>query len=149
MSVTAEILLIRTNITRTNVAWKDIAWTNVTVTVEICPRCSQEPIFKVSSKSGQLELRYSWYGDMLWGQMLPGQMSQWQFESVLDVHRNPPLKFHQNRISNSWDIADIEFVWGGWMGGVCKVILSSNPTVVLCWVGALTTCWQFWIISGL
>ena len=28
------------------------AWTNVTVTVGICPRCSQEPKFKVWSKSG-------------------------------------------------------------------------------------------------
>ena len=37
--------------------------------------------------------------------MLPGQMSLWQFESVLDVPRNLALKFHQNRISNSRDIA--------------------------------------------
>ena len=40
-SVTAEILLICTNVTRTNVAWTNIAWTNiawtnVTVSVEIC-----------------------------------------------------------------------------------------------------------------
>ena len=27
--------------------------------------------------------------------MLPGQMSPLQLESVLDVHRNLPLKFHQ------------------------------------------------------
>ena len=74
-SVTAEIFLIWTNVTWTNVAWTNIAWTNVTVTVGICSRCSQEPTFKVSSKSGQLELRYSWYGHHdSWNlfQMFPG-----------------------------------------------------------------------------
>ena len=79
------------------------------------------------------------------GQMLRGQMSPWQLESVLNVHRNLPLRFHQNRISNSWDIADIEFLW--WVvvvvgcGRVCKAIFVSNPTYVelsLSWVGALT-----------
>ena len=78
------------------------------MTVGICSRCSQEPIFKVSSKSGQLGLRYFWYGQMSPGQMLPWQMSPRQMESVLNVHRNLPLKFHQNRVSNSWDIADVE-----------------------------------------
>ena len=43
--------------------------------------------------------------------MLPGQMSPIQLESILDVHRNLPLKIHQNRVS--WDIPDIEFLWGG------------------------------------
>ena len=60
---------------------------------------------------------------MLPGQMLPWQMSLRQFESP----RNLPLKFHQNRVRNSWDIADIEFIWGGG-GVVCKVIFVSNPT---------------------
>ena len=41
-SVLSEIFLICTN----------VAWTNVNVTVGICSRCSKEPIFKVSSKSG-------------------------------------------------------------------------------------------------
>ena len=41
-SVTAEILLIWTNVARTNVAW-----TNVTVTVGICCNCSQGLTFKV------------------------------------------------------------------------------------------------------
>ena len=45
--------------------------------------------------------------------MMPWQMSMWQLESILDVPRNLRLKFHQNRVSNSWDIGDIEFVWGG------------------------------------
>ena len=47
-SVTAEIFLI---IIWTNAAKTNVAWTNVTLTVEICSRCSQEPIFTVSSKS--------------------------------------------------------------------------------------------------
>ena len=106
VSVTAEIFLICTNVTRTNVAW-----TNVKLTVGICLRCSQEPIVKVSSNQ---VLRYSWYGQISRGQILPGQMSPWQLESVLDVPRNLSLKFHQNRVINS-----------------CKVILLSNPTIVL------------------
>ena len=58
--------------------------------------------------------------------MLPGQMLLWQLESVLDFPKNLYLKFHQNRVTNSWDIADDEFVWvvvvvgGG--GDGCKVI---------------------------
>ena len=59
---------------------------------------------------------------MLRGQMLRGQMSPRQLESVLDVPRNLPLKFHQNWVSNSRDIADIEFVWV--VGGGCKVIFA-------------------------
>ena len=41
------------------------------------------------------------------GQMLRGQMSPWQLESFLNVQRNLPLKFHQNWVSNSWDISDM------------------------------------------
>ena len=64
--------------------------------------------------------------------MLPGQMSLCQSESVLDVPRNLPLKFYKNQVSNSLDIADIEFVWVGVVGGVvCKVIFTSNPTNVM------------------
>ena len=44
-SVTAEIFLIWTDVARTNVAW-----TNVTATVGIYSRCSQEPRFKVSAE---------------------------------------------------------------------------------------------------
>ena len=85
-------------------------------------------------------MRYSWYGQMSPGQMLPGQMSPWQLKSVLDVPGSLPLKFHQNRVSNSWDIADIEFVWDGWSGKF-KVIFMSNPTYVMLgwgWVWILT-----------
>ena len=46
---------------------------------------------------------------MLPGQMLPGQMLSWQLESVHKGPRNLHLKFGQNRVSNSWDIVDIEF----------------------------------------
>ena len=35
--------------------------------------------------------------------MLPGQMSLWRLASVKDGPRNIPLKFGQNRVSNSWD----------------------------------------------
>ena len=59
-------------------------------------------------------------------------MSPWQLESFLDVPRNLPVKLYQNRVSSSWDIADIEFLWwSGYVGGVCTVIFLSNPTVVL------------------
>ena len=57
MSVTVEILLVWTNVARTIVAW-----TNVNVTVGICFRCSQEPTFKVSSKSVQDQLTLSLCG---------------------------------------------------------------------------------------
>ena len=69
---------------------------------------------------------------MLPGQIMPGQMSPWRLESVLDVPRNLlPLKFGQNRGSNTWDVTDIEFLW--WVGGGvgCTVIFKSNPTARL------------------
>ena len=71
-------------------------------------------------------------------------MSPWQFESVLDVPRNLPLKFHQNRVSNSWDIADIEFVWRShglygeeprfiWWGLHSHYIVKPNLVLRLGW----------------
>ena len=50
------------------------------------------------------------------GQMLFEEMLPWQLESILDVPNNLHLKFHQNQVSNNWDIANIEFVWGGGLG---------------------------------
>ena len=47
---------------------------------------------------------------MLRGQMLPGQMSSWQLESAKEGPRNLPLKFGQNRASNSWDMASFPMV---------------------------------------
>ena len=45
------------------------------------------------------------------------------------------LKFGQNRISNSWDIDDLELlvvvVVGGWWWWWCKVIFMSNPTFIM------------------
>ena len=73
-------------------------------------RWSQESTFKVWSKSGRQQLRYSGHGQMSSWQMLPGQMSLWQLKSVQDGPRDLTLKFCQNRVSNSRDIADIEFV---------------------------------------
>ena len=115
--VTAEILLIWTNVARTNVAW-----TNVHLTIVLdCPEWKGNSLlkrFKVWWKSGQWQLRYSWYGQMLPGQMLHGQSSIWQLSeivksewvitSVKDVPRKQTLKFDQNRVSNSWDIADMD-----------------------------------------
>ena len=64
--------------------------------------------------------------------MLPGQMSQWQLESLLDVPRFLLLRFDENQVSNSLDIADIEFVWVGVVVGVvCKVIFTYNPTNIM------------------
>ena len=54
---------------------------------------------------------------MLPGQLLPGQMSPWQLELVQDGPRILRLKFGQNRVHNSWDIADIEFAVVGGGGG--------------------------------
>ena len=69
-------------------------------------------------------------------------MSSWQLESAQDGPRNLPLKFGQNRVSNSWDIADIEFVWGGWGGVEFTVIFMSNLQLQLrlfcSWVWVLT-----------
>ena len=66
----------------------------------------------IQEKHCQYQLRYSWYvqmspEQMLPGKILPGQMSLWQLD-VLDVPRNLPVKFHQNRVSNSWDIPDMD-----------------------------------------
>ena len=101
--VTAEMFLIWTNVARTNVAWTDVI-----LTVGICSNRSQEPTFKVWSKSGLWQLRYSWYGQMSQGQMLPEQMSFWKLKYVQIGPRNLPLKFGQNRTSNSWDIVDMD-----------------------------------------
>ena len=39
---------------------------------------------------------------------MPGQMSPWRLVSVGDDPRNLPLKFSQNRVSNSWSIPYID-----------------------------------------
>ena len=120
-SVTAEIFLMWTNVSRTNVAW-----TNVTVTVGICERWSQEPSFKVWSKSGHYQLRYSLYGQMLPGQMLPGQMSLWGLASVKNGPRNLPLKFGPNPATNSRDVNFFGRRVGGWSGEIGIKAISNS-----------------------
>ena len=96
-------------------------------------RWSQESTFKVWSKSGRQQLRYSGHGQMSSWQMLPGQMSQWQLKSVQDGPRDLTLKFCQNRVSNSWDIANIEFVsW--WVVGGVQSNFHVKPKLRLGWV---------------
>ena len=46
-------------------------------------------------------------GQMLPGQMFSVQMSSWQLTSVKDGSRKLIMKFGQNQVSNSWDIADM------------------------------------------
>ena len=53
-------------------------------------------------------MRYCWYGQMWPGHMVRGKISPWQLASVKDVPRSLPLKFGQNRVSNSWFIPDID-----------------------------------------
>ena len=74
-------------------------------------------------------------------QMLPGQMSPWQLESVLDVPRSLPLRFRQNWVSNRWDIGDVEFLWvGGWFAKSFSCLTQLK--VMLGWV-ELWLSWGF------
>ena len=61
------------------------------------------------------------------GPILLGHMSSGQIEPVKDGFRNLPLKFGPNRVSDSRDIADIEFLWGvggdGFKPFLCKTKL--------------------------
>ena len=61
-------------------------------------------------------------------------MSPWQLGCVKDGPRNLRLKFGQNRVSNSWDIADVEFtvvvVVGGGGGGGVKSFSCKTQTFV-------------------
>ena len=54
-------------------------------------------------------------------QMLPGHMSRLQLKSIQDG----PFKIGQNRVSNSQDIPDNEFVLEG--GGWTTVMFMSDP----------------------
>ena len=77
--------------------------------------------------------------------MLPGQMSPWQLEFVLDVHRNLPLKFHHNRVCNIWDISDVEFVWWvGWCMGWCVGFAESFCCQTQPCVEVRLGFWQYW-----
>ena len=65
-------------------------------------------------------------------QMLPWQMLPWQLKSVPDSPRNLPLKFGQNRVTNSWDITDIEFMWGGVVGWCAKSFSCRTQSLLHC-----------------
>ena len=57
--------------------------------------------------------------------------------------RNPPWKFGNNRVGNSWDIADVEFpVGGGGGGGGGGVKSFSCQTQLLSWVEVELGLWQ-------
>ena len=56
---------------------------------------------------------------------------QIEYQAVLDVHRNLPLKFHQNRVSNSLDIADIEFLWCGSDATTTTVVIVAVYVIVM------------------
>ena len=63
--------------------------------------------------------------------------------SVLDVPMNLRLKFHQNRVSNSWDIGNIEFMWVGWGGWYAKSFSClTQLKIMLGWV-VLWLSWGF------
>ena len=59
------------------------------------------------------------------GHIFPGQLA-----SVKDGPRNLPLKFGHDQVSNSWDIADIEFAVGGCACAAHKAIFGSNLAYV-------------------
>ena len=67
---------------------------------------------------------------ILQGQMLLGQIPLWQLESVLDVSRNLFSKFHQIRVSNSWYIADLRVLCGGWWWW-CSALAPSWTKIAL------------------
>ena len=95
----------------TNVAWAFFTWTNVTETVGIYVK---DGLKNLSLKLGQM-----------WPeQMLRGQMSPWQLESVLDGPKNLPLKFGKI----SWVTAEILLILS-FCGGRCK------EAVTLCHFG--------------
>ena len=79
---------------------------------------------------------------MLPGQLLPGQMSPWQLESVQDGPRILLLKFGQNWVINSWDIADIEFVWVVVVGGGGPKSFYCQTQLLLGWIEVELGFWQ-------
>ena len=70
--------------------------------------------------------KYSWYGQMSPEKMLPGKMSQWQLESVLDHPRTLCLK------SERLCMAIYDHVW---------LCLTMHDYVLLC----MTMCDYVWL----
>ena len=63
------------------------------------------------------------------GEMLPGQMSQWQLKSVLDVPRNLLLKFCQNLVDNWWESGAFVVAVAVDMSWLTNLNLLSNSTL--------------------
>ena len=58
--------------------------------------------------------------------MSPGQMLLGLLESVVDILRNLPLKSGQNRVTNSWDISDMD----KWRQDKCHLPLTFHQNRV-------------------
>ena len=93
-------------------------------------------------------MRYSLYGQMAPGQMLPWQMLPWQLKSIQYGPRNLPFKFGQNRASNSWDIADIEFSVVGGGGVPSHIYVKPKLRLRLGWVEVGLGFWQYCVSTG-
>jgi len=77
--------------------------------------------------------------------MLPGQMSQWQLDFVLDVPWNLHLKFEQNRVSHSWEkfvVEDPQLIW--WRS--TAYMLWSRPVLGFSLGSSWTTYFFFMLV---
>ena len=83
---------------------------------------------------------------MLPGQMLSGQMLLRQLKSIQYSPMNLRLKFRQNRVSNSWDITDIEFLWGGGLGWGVQSHFHAKPNFG--WIVVELTLSLVWVVGG-
>ena len=55
-------------------------------------------------------------------------------ESVKKGPRNLTFKFGQNRVSNNWDISNIEFLWGWWVVvGQCHFCVTRTQVELGFW----------------
>ena len=59
---------------------------------------------------------------------------------------NLPLKFHQYRVETSRDIADIELLWGGWVGWFAKSF-SCQTQLRLCYIEVELSCGCVWSLT--
>ena len=74
--------------------------------------------------------------------MLHRQISLWYMISVKDDPKKATSKLGPNQVSNCWDIADIEFLVGGWWVGGQWTRVFSCPTQLLGWVVVELGVWQ-------
>ena len=80
---------------------------NLSQTVGICYRWSQEPTFKVWSKQASYRWDIHDMDKCCLDEYCLDKCHQ-QLAYVADGPRSLPLKFGQNRVSNSWDIPDMD-----------------------------------------